>query len=72
MLLGDGDAEYTDRKPLRGVATMNPEYTAVVKQQGEWWFGWVEEVPGVNGQEHSRAELLESLRGALQEVLELS
>jgi hypothetical protein len=23
-------------------------YTAVVKQDGDWWIGWVEEVPGVN------------------------
>lgn len=25
-------------------------YTAVVQQSGEWWIGWVEEVPGVNSQ----------------------
>jgi len=24
------------------------EYTAIVKQDGEWWIGWIEEVPGVN------------------------
>jgi hypothetical protein len=26
---------------------MNPSYTAVVKHDGDWWIGWVEEVPGV-------------------------
>ena len=24
--------------------------SAVVQQHGEWWIGWVEEVPGVNSQ----------------------
>ena len=37
-------------------------YTAVVKRDGEWWIGWVEEVPGVNAQERTREELLISLR----------
>ena len=23
-------------------------YTAVTKQDGGWWIGWIEEVPGVN------------------------
>jgi len=30
------------------------EYTAIVKQDGDWWIGWIEEVPGVNCQESSR------------------
>lgn len=46
------------------------EYTAIVKQDGEWWIGWIEEVPGVNCQELSRAELLETLRITLNEALE--
>ena len=40
---------------------MNQNFTAVVKQDGLWWIGWVEEVPGVNCQEHSRDELLQTL-----------
>ena len=24
---------------------MATEYTAVIKQEGEWWIGWIEEVP---------------------------
>jgi hypothetical protein len=23
------------------------EYTAAIKQDGEWWIGWIEEIPGV-------------------------
>ena len=47
-------------------------YTAVVKQDGDWWIGWVEEVPGVNAQESTREELLASLRVVLQEALEMN
>jgi hypothetical protein len=47
-------------------------YTAVIKQAGAWWIGWIEEVPGVNCQERTREELLETLRITLAEALELS
>jgi predicted RNase H-like HicB family nuclease len=46
------------------------EYTAIVKQDGEWWIGWIEEVPGVNCQERTREELIETLRITLSEALE--
>ena len=45
-------------------------YTAILKRDGDWWIGWVEEVPGVNAQERSREELLASLRVILAEALE--
>jgi len=48
---------------------MNNEYTAVIKQDGKWWLGWIEEVLGVNCQESSSDELLESLRVTLLEAL---
>ena len=51
---------------------MNQTYTAVVKQDGRWWIGWVEEVPGVNCQESARKKLLESLRTTLTEALEIN
>ena len=51
---------------------MNNLYTAVIKQDGDWWIGWIEEVPGVNCQEASRAELLESLKMTLREALEFN
>ena len=47
-------------------------YTAVVKQSGPWWIGWIEEVPGVNCQEATREELLASLRDTLKEAIELN
>ncbi|MDP1932416.1 MAG: type II toxin-antitoxin system HicB family antitoxin [Gammaproteobacteria bacterium] len=51
---------------------MNTQYTAVVKKEGDWWIGWIEEVPGVNCQEPTKTELLESLRITLKEALELN
>lgn len=51
---------------------MKNQYTAVVKQDGEWWIGWIEEVPGVNCQESTKESLLESLKITLQEALELN
>lgn len=51
---------------------MQNNYTAVVKQDGDWWIGWIEEVPGVNCQEATRDELMESLRVTLNEALEFN
>lgn len=51
---------------------MSATYTAVVRQDGEWWIGWVEELPGVNSQGASREELLNNLREALAEAIEIN
>ena len=32
-------------------------YTAIIKQDGDWWIGWIEEVPGVNGQEKKQVKI---------------
>ena len=45
-------------------------YTAITQQDGDWWIGWIEEIPGVNCQEKTREELLESLKVTLKEALE--
>ncbi|MCK4766206.1 MAG: type II toxin-antitoxin system HicB family antitoxin [Candidatus Aminicenantes bacterium] len=44
-------------------------HTTVIKEDGDWWIGWVEEVSGVNCQEHTREELLDTLRITLKEAL---
>ena len=51
---------------------MKQTYTAVVKQDANRWIGWVEELPGVNCQEATREELLESLRITLAEAIEFN
>ena len=48
------------------------KYTAVVKETDGAWIGWIEEVPGVNCQEATRDDLLDSLRVTLREAIELN
>ena len=51
---------------------MTTTFTAIVKQRGEWWIGWIEEVPGVNAQERTKPELMVSLQEVLREALEFN
>ena len=51
---------------------MAASFHAVIQKHGEWWIGWVEEVPGVNSQGQTREELLDNLRDALEEALEMN
>lgn len=48
----------------------SPVYTAVIKNEGNWWIGWVQEVPGVNCQEATREELIDTLKTTLREFIE--
>lgn len=51
---------------------MTNTYTAIIKQDGDWWIGWIEELPGVNCQERNREELIQSLKVTLKEALEFN
>jgi predicted RNase H-like HicB family nuclease len=51
---------------------MAAKFTAVIQRDGKWWIGWLEEIPGVNGQGRSRAACVASLRSALKEALEMN
>ena len=51
---------------------MKRTFNAVIKQDDGWWIGWVAEIPGVNSQGKTRAELLRNLRSALKEALEFN
>ena len=51
---------------------MKETYTAVIKHSSPWWIGWIEEVPGVNCQEATKEELLETLRVTLREALQFN
>jgi predicted RNase H-like HicB family nuclease len=53
-------------------ANMNKVYTAVTKQDDGWWIGWIGELPGVNCQEWTHEQLLETLRVTLKEALEFN
>ncbi|MCX5994168.1 MAG: type II toxin-antitoxin system HicB family antitoxin [Chloroflexi bacterium] len=45
------------------------EYRAVIKKSDDWWIGWLIDLPGVNAQERSKEELLESLRIGAEDML---
>lgn len=49
---------------------MAANYTAIVKKDGAWWLGWIEEVPGVNAQEKTKSKLMASLKEVLAEALD--
>ena len=45
------------------------KYRAVIKKVDDWWIGWLVDLLGVNAQEKTKAELLESLGIGAQEML---
>ena len=45
------------------------KYRAIVKQSDGWWIGWLLDLPGVNAQERTREDVIESLRIGAQEML---
>ena len=45
------------------------KYRAIIKKSGNWWIGWLVDLPGVNAQEKSRKELMESLRIGAEDML---
>lgn len=51
---------------------MNRSYTAVIKQDADWWIGCIEKVSSVNCQESSRETLLQSLRETLIEAIDFN
>ena len=51
---------------------MQATFTAVIKHEGDGWYGWIEEVPGVNCQEATREALIDTLKVTLAETLEFN
>lgn len=45
------------------------KYRAVLKQSEGWWIGWLVDLPGVNAQEKTQEECLESLRIGAEDML---
>jgi predicted RNase H-like HicB family nuclease len=45
------------------------KFRAVIKQLDDWWIGWLVDLPGVNAQEKTKEELLESLRIGAEDML---
>lgn len=47
------------------------KFKAVVKQEGDWWIGWLVDLPGVNAQERTYEELIASLKIGAEDMLAL-
>jgi len=45
------------------------KFRAVIKKSGEWWIGWLVDLPGVNAQEKTRNDLMKSLRIGAEDML---
>jgi len=45
------------------------ELKAVIKKAGDWWIGWLIDLPGVNAQEKTGEEVLESLGIGAEDML---
>jgi predicted RNase H-like HicB family nuclease len=45
------------------------KYRAIIKKTGDWWIGWLIDLPGVNAQERTKEKLLESLRIGAEDML---
>ena len=46
------------------------KFTAVFERDGDWWIGYVEELPGANTQERTLEEARENLKEAVALVIE--
>jgi predicted RNase H-like HicB family nuclease len=44
-------------------------YRAIIKKSQGWWIGWLVDLPGVNAQERTKAEVIKSLKIGAQEML---
>ena len=49
---------------------MSREFTGVIEKRGNWYVGYVEELPGVNTQGRTLKEVRENLREAAQLIVE--
>ncbi len=49
---------------------MQREFTAVIEKKGRWYVGTVEEIPGVNTQGRTLAEVRRNLKEAVTLILE--
>jgi predicted RNase H-like HicB family nuclease len=46
------------------------KYRAIIKKADNWWIGWLIDLPGVNAQEKTKAELIKSLEIGAKDMLE--
>ena len=49
---------------------MHNEFTAIIERDGDWFIAYCPEIPGANGQGHTKKECLKSLSDAINLILE--
>lgn len=49
---------------------MTATFTAVFEQDGDWWVGYIEELPGANTQGATLDEARENLKEAVELIIE--
>jgi len=49
---------------------MSREFTGVIEKRGDWYVGYVEELPGVNTQGRTLKEVRENLKEATRLIIE--
>ena len=49
---------------------MKHEFTAIIERDGDWYIAYCPEIPGANGQGHTRDEARTSLSEAISLILE--
>jgi transcriptional regulator with XRE-family HTH domain len=60
----------TVHRPAVGDTDAGAPFTAVYERDGDWWIGYIEELPGANAQERTLEEARQSLREAVSDILE--
>lgn len=59
-----------EERPEALESDVSGRFTAVFQQDGDWWIGYVEEIPGANAQERTLEEARKSLKEAVADILE--
>ena len=72
MTSSDQREKVNGRNPKDFVIFMKNQFTAIIQKEEDWWIGWIEEVSGVNAQERTKEKLIESLKEALIDIIELN
>ena len=48
---------------------MHNEFTAIIERDGDWFIAYCPEIPGANGQGHTKEEARKSLAEAIELIL---
>ena len=55
---------------MREIQQLTNQFTAVVEEDGDWFIAFCPELPGANGQGRTKDECLDSLKEAIEMILE--